>query len=375
MPTASSRPLRILQIYPKQDFFTGAAIQLLGLATRLRACGHHVTIATRPSALWAERCAAAGLLHAAIPMRSSTELRSVLALARLIRGQQIEIVHCHKGRARTLTLLAGLLVRVPVLVLNRGVSFPLGLNRLGYVHPRVNAVVAVCRSIRDRLVASGVPAAKIEVIYNGTDLERFHPGIDGGAVRRELGLGHGQPLVTQIGIRPEKGNLDVLEAMVRVHQAVPSARLLLVGANEPNGAALVERARALGLDGAVHVTGKRDDIPNILGASDLVVDASFAGLGLTGVLREALACAVPVVATNLEGNPELVVHEETGLLVPPRDPAALGEAISRLLANPEQARSLARAGRARVEREFSAAVELERMQALYRRLLTRSVGA
>ena len=90
---------------------------------------------TRPSAVWAEQCAAAGIPHAAIPMRSEVDLASAVALARLIRARRIDIVHCQKGQARTLALLAGLLVKIPVLILNRGVSFPLDRwNRLGYTN-------------------------------------------------------------------------------------------------------------------------------------------------------------------------------------------------------------------------------------------------
>jgi len=114
-------------------------------------------------------------------------------------------------------MIAGLFVRIPVLVLNRGVSFPLDpFNRLGYTTRRVTAIVAVCASIKQGLIRQGVPAEKIEVIYSGTDTDRFHPDVDGGAVRRELGLGPEHFLVTQIGIRSWKGNDDVLDAMAAV---------------------------------------------------------------------------------------------------------------------------------------------------------------
>jgi glycosyltransferase involved in cell wall biosynthesis len=329
-----------------------------------------VIAATRPSAIWAEKCRAAGIPHVALPMRGGLDLRSAWALARLIRTERVEIVHCQKGKARTLALLAGLAVRIPVLVLNRGVSFPLDRwNRLGYTTRRVTAVVAVCESIRRGLIAAGVPAGKIEVIYSGTDLARFHPGVDGGRIRSELRLDAGHALVTQVGIRSWRGNDDVLDAMVRVHQAAPQARLLFVGAPPPRIPLLQEKARRRGLADIVSVLGHREDIPEILAASDLVVDASYAGLGLTGSLREALAVETPVVGTNLEGIPELVVDGETGLLVPPRNPEALAQAILRMLENPTRAKAMARAGRKRVEAHFSAAVKIRRTEALYERLL------
>ena len=115
-------------------------------------------------------------------------------------------------------------------------------------------------------------------------------------------------------------------------------------------------------------------MPEILAATDVLVDASYAGLGLTGVLREALAMEVPVVATDLQGNPELVIHEETGLLVPARQPAALADAVLRMLGDPAGARAMARAGRARVQALFARAVELDHLERLYRRLLAQRRG-
>ena len=96
--------LRVLQVYPKGDFFTGAAIQLRDLASGLAARGHHVTVVTPPGAGWVARCREAGVNHAAIPMRRPWDPRAAWRLARLIRRERIQVVHAHKGRARTLAL-------------------------------------------------------------------------------------------------------------------------------------------------------------------------------------------------------------------------------------------------------------------------------
>ncbi len=137
--------MNILQIYPKADFFTGAAIQLRDLAAGLVGRGHHVVVATRPSVQWDVACHRGRMHHAPVPMRSSLDLRSAWALARLIREHRIDVVHCQKGRARSLALLAGLTVRIPALILNRGVSFPVDRwTRLGYTTPRVAAIGAEC---------------------------------------------------------------------------------------------------------------------------------------------------------------------------------------------------------------------------------------
>jgi glycosyltransferase involved in cell wall biosynthesis len=306
-------------------------------------------------------------------MRSEIDLRSVRPLVRLLKRHRIQVVHAQKGKARTLAMLAGLFVKIPVLVLNRGVSFPLDpFNRLGYTTRRVTAIVAVCESIKRGLVSQGVRADKIEVIYSGTDTDRFHPGVDGSRIRRELGLSPEHFLITQIGIRSWKGNDDVLDAMAKLAPRLPRARLLFVGANDAKAALLRERAEARGLAAVVSVFHMREDVPEILAASDLTVDASYAGLGLTGTLRESLAVGTPVIGTDLEGNPELVLHGETGLLVPPRDPAALADAILTVAADPALGQAMGRAGRAHVERTFSTRAKVERTEALYRRLLERA---
>jgi glycosyltransferase involved in cell wall biosynthesis len=362
-------PLRILQLYPKADYFTGAAIQLRDLAIGLAARGHAVTVATPPSELWAERMRAAGVGYVPIPMRRAWDVRGAWRMAKVIRAGRIQVAHAHKGRARTLALLAGLMGARSTLVLNRGVSFHVPrLRRVGYTSRRVHAIVAVCESIKRDLVATGVPAQKIEVIYSGTDLTRFHPGLDGRGIRRELGLGAEHFLVTQIGVRSWRGWRDVLDAMARLAPDAPRARLLFVGAPPPRVAELGECARERGLEGRVLVLGHREDVPQILSASDVVVDASYAGAGITGSIREALACERPAVATDLAGMSELVIDGETGLLVPPRDPEALARALRRVLENPTWAQALARAGCKRVDLHFSLRAKLDATEALYRRL-------
>ncbi len=362
------QPLRILQLYPKRDYFTGAAVQLLELATGLGARGHQVLVATAPSDVWAGKTRERGLPHCEVPMTSALDLRSVRALVHLLRAQRIQVVHAHKGRALTLAFIAALFTPLPVLVANRGVSFKIGrLRARGYATRRVSAVIAVCQAIKQSLVAAGVPAAKIEVIYSGTDTQRFHPDVDVTDVRKELGLGADDLLVTQIGVRSTKGNDDLIDAMATVVHRVPQTRLLIVGARDPR--ALLQRARARGVEHVVRVVGYREDIPEILRASRCCVDASHTGLGLTGALREALAVETPVVAVDVEGNRELVRHGVTGLLVRPRHVAGLADAILGLVEAPDRAAAMGRAGREVVVARFSARTKVERTEALYFRLL------
>src|SRR6266581_4854312 len=155
---------------------------------------------------------------------------------------------------------------------------------------------------------------------------------------------------------------------------LPHARLLFVGANDAKARILREKADARKIGDRVSVLLLREDIPEILKATDVTVDASYAGLGLTGSLRESLAVGTPVIGTDLEGIPELVRHGQTGLLVRPRDFAGLADALLAVAADPDRARAMARAGRALVERDFSTRAKVERTEALYRRLVAARTG-
>jgi glycosyltransferase involved in cell wall biosynthesis len=236
----------------------------------------------------------------------------------------------------------------------------------------VARIVAVCQAIKADLIRQGIPPEKIEVVYSGTDTERFDPArAEAPRIRAELGLAPGIPLLTQIGVREPKGNDDVLRAFARVRVARANARLLLVGARAETRRPLEDLAATLGLGGAVTIWGYRDDVPDILAASDVSVDASHVGLGITGSLRESLAMETPVVAASAMGNPELVKDGETGLLVPPRDPEAMASAILRLFADPAWAKALGRAGRRWVAADFSTHAKIEQIEALYARVTGR----
>src|SRR2546430_14068119 len=146
-------PLRTPQLSPNADYSPGGATQLRALGMGRPRRGHAVTVATSPNPHWAGRLRAAGIGHVEIPMRRAWDVRAAWRIARLIRARDIQVVHAHKGRARTLTLLAGLMGARTLLVLNRGVSFGLSwTNRLGYTSRRVHAIVAVCESIKRGLV-------------------------------------------------------------------------------------------------------------------------------------------------------------------------------------------------------------------------------
>ena len=209
----------------------------------------------------------------------------------------------------------------------------------------VDRVIAVSEAARTFLIqGKGYPAPKITVVPNGRDLSVFRPGVARDAARKELGLDRTVPLVGVVGrLEAQKGHGYLLEAWPAVVKEFPDARLLLVGdgsLREP----LHARARELGCADSLIFAGFRADVPRMLDAMDVVcLPSLYEGMPLTAI--EGAAMARPVVATAVDGTPEVVRDGRTGRLVPPADPFALARALRELLRDPDGARQMGQAGR------------------------------
>jgi len=361
--------LRIAQVLEKTSLATGSVRQMLEGAKELAKRGHQVVVVTRPDPAITQELSGSPVRHVSLPLRHELDLASAKAFTRLAQELRLHVVHVHKGIAHAVALAATYWGARYALFVNRGVSFPVGFfSRWKYRSPRVTGVIAVCEAIRQVVLQStGLPPEKVLTVYAGVDTERFHPEkANGPAVRKELGIDPESLLVGHVGIRDWKGWRELLAAFVEVHQQLPTARLLLVGCSSANQQqAVLAHAQALGLQDVVFATLARTDMPDVLGACDLVVDPSWAGTGITGTIREAMALGKPVVATKVGGNPELVVDGEVGLLVPPRDVATLAAAIVRLLKDRAWAQELGQRGRQRVVEGFSTAVRVNRLLEIY----------
>jgi glycosyltransferase involved in cell wall biosynthesis len=370
-------PLSILQILEKGSFTTGSVVQMFELARGLARRGHRVGVVSRPEGEVARRAREEGIISF-FPLRLSHEfdLSSARRLGRLFDEVAADVVHVHKGIAHSVTLFATLFARRrPVLVVNRGVSFPLDPFAALKYRVRVDAVVTVCEDIKRIVVASGrIPVKKVHVVYAGVDVSRFDPArADGAKVRREWGVGSDEKLVVQVGARDWKGWRDLVAAAAILEPDLPDALTAIVACkDDAEKERVLGLARELGIDRRVLAIGFRTDMPDVLAAADVVADLSYEGLGVTGTIREAMALGKPVVASAAGGNPELVEDEVSGLLVRPRDPAATAAALHRLLTDTSLSGRLGRAARERVVGGFSTEVRLDRIEALYRSLVATS---
>lgn len=365
--------MKIFQILEFNQFNTGSVHQMFQAASGLRERGHDVTIISRPDATLQAKSAERGVAFAGLGLRHQFDLRSIAALRRLVAQKRPDVIHVHKGVAHAIALAATLRQPVGAFVVNRGVSFPLDRwNRGKYRTKRVDRIVTVCRQIGDVIVASGgLPPEKVEVIYAGTDVTLFDPDRwDARAFRREKGIADDRFLIGQVGVRDWKGWMELIQAAKSLVARHPQVHVALIGCrNEEETNEVLHYAREHGMAEHVSAIEYRTDMPNVFASCDVVVDASWAGTGITGTIREAMAMRKPVVATDAGGNRELVSSPDVGWLVPMKDVPALASAIGVVLADQRRAAAVAANARRHVVQGFSKELRITRLEDLYARIL------
>jgi len=370
-----SRSLRILQINSGEGW-SGGQYQVLMLSRGLRERGHHVVVVCPPDSALAVKSAKEGLIVETVPMRGQWDLNAVIRLREIMRRHGIEIVNTHKPKPHTLALMAAITVRIPVMVATRRVSFPLRRHPFRWLKwvAGVDKIIAVAKSVEESLILSGVPAEKVVTIYGAIDLKRFRPAAPDPALRKELGIDEQTWVVGKVAdYRPWKGYGIFLEAASMILQEEPNVRFLAVGGKSDYFDEMQAIAGRFSIEKRVTFTGFRDDVERFYPLMHVSVNCATSGEGLPGVLRESLAMEIPVVATDVGGNREVVLDGQTGRLIPSNDPAALAGAILGLLRNPESARRLGQQGRRFVEQHFSIESMVTQTEAVYQSLMaTRS---
>jgi glycosyltransferase involved in cell wall biosynthesis len=350
----------------------GGEQQALYLAAGLKQRGHGVTVACQPGSPMAERARAAGLDVVEVRMRGEADFLAVWALRRLIRRGGFDLVHMHTSHAHALGCAAAALARRGRTVVSRRVDFHVARNVISgfkYRHG-VDRFLAISEAVKRVLVAGGVEERRIAVVHSGVDLGRFEH-VPPNRFREELGFPPDAPVIGDVAAMADhKGQRYLVAAMPSVLRAEPRARLVLVGDGELRGA-LEAQARELDVGPAVTFTGFRPDVPQWLDLFDVFVMSSHLE-GLCTSVLDALAMRKPVVVTDAGGLPEVVRHEEHGLVVPAKDPEALAQAVLRLLRDRGLGRRLAEAGRRRVEAEFSADAMVEGTLRVYDEVMRES---
>jgi glycosyltransferase involved in cell wall biosynthesis len=322
-------------------------------------------------------------LHPIHTARATWELgRDAIAVRSLARRHAAELVHANSIRAGLTAAAASTLGGPPAVAHVRDclprTAVAMATRRL--IGRRCAAVIANSRYTERSFTEPGSRAPSY-VLHNPIDLERFDPArIDRAEARRRLGL---EPshlvLVVVAQLTPWKAQDDAARALGALKERHPEVRLLLVGApkfvsratryDNPAFVGSLERLiDELAIREEVALLGERDDVPEILGAADLVLVPSWEEPFGRSV-GEAMAMGVPVVATNVGGPPELIADGTEGLLLPPRQPRRWAEALHALIEDPELRAAMGRAAMARARRELDPRRHANEVVAVYKRTL------
>lgn len=291
-----------------------------------------------------------------------------LRLARLMRRERIDIVHTHNAGPWLYGGLAAKLVGARLVHTEHSNLFPhqRRLRRAERWLARwTDALIADSEKVKRQLVeGQGVPAAKVRVVVNGVDTHRFNGGPSAPEARQTLHVNGTGVVIGTVGrLVPVKDHRTLLEAFRRVVEARPASYLVLVG-DGPMRGELVGLAGLLGIGERVRFLGERLDIPALLQAFDVFALSSLSeGMPLT--VLEAMAAGKPVVATNVGGIPEAVIEHQTGLLVPPRDPERMAQALLRLLDDEALRGAFGHRGQARARERFDLRQMVETYESAY----------
>jgi glycosyltransferase involved in cell wall biosynthesis len=298
-------------------------------------------------------------------------LAELVRFARRQRERRIDVLHTYLVSANIYGTIAARMAGVPVITSRRDVGFSrnwrLRLIEERLINPLVDRVVAVSPAVAELTRHEhGIRPGRLVTIENGVDVEAFQPdGQPRDEARRELGLRDDEIAVGVIGhLSPVKGHADFLRAAAQVYAQEARTRFVLVG-DGPLRPALEALTVSLGLGPRVVFAGTRADMPRVLSALDVVAVPSHSE-GMSNALLEAMAMALPVVATRVGGNPDVVRDGVTGRLVAPRDPEALARALSELVKDPAARQSLGRAARRHVAETMSLSGMVRGYEELYR---------
>lgn len=316
-------------------------------------------------------------------VRDIHPLKDILALIKItkvLRKEAFDIVHTHSSKAGLLGRLAAKLAAVPIII-----YAPHGHIFYGYFNPLLTkifvAIEKLAARFTDKIITLSEKGKKEQIKFKIAPDEKFvgiHSGVrfdnfssvsrDRKAKRKELTLPADSLLIGTVGrLVPIKGQRYLIEAMAYLKDAIPNLILLFVG-NGPLQQDLEMQAQDLKISDQVRFLGLREDVPEILSILDLFVLPSI-NEGMGRALLEAMALAIPVVATDVGGTSDLVIDGKTGLLVRPQDPRALASAMLNLLNNKTLAKQLAEQGKRWVVPKFSSEEMVRKTDDLYQELL------
>lgn len=346
----------------------GQELRILSESAGMIARGHRVALACPPEATIAREAPAAGIELITLPIAKKRPA-GLAAIRRLLASRRFDVVNTHSSTDAWLVALACASLRdAPPMVRTRHISAPIAAsptNRWLYARASRFVVTTGERLREDVILRTGCAPDRIASIPTGIDDERFAPG-DRGEARRALGLPQDRTIVGIVAtLRSWKGHRFLIDAVRAL--ADPKLMLVIVG-DGPQDKALAQQVAEGGLEDRVMLAGRRDDVPLWMRAFDLFALPSYANEGVPQALVQAMLSGLACVTTAAGAIPEIAIDGRTALLVPQQDSAALGAAISRLVADPALRAELGNAARAHCRKGFTREAMLDRMETVFQRV-------
>ncbi len=349
----------------------GQEIRVFTEMQAMRARGHEVELIAPEASTIFRRARENGFPVLVLDDRKWRYPFTIASLARHFRERHIQVVNPHSSRDGWLGGTAARLAGVPLVVRSRHieVDYPnRWLSRVAF-HHLPHHVLTTSQKISDRLVAElGLDPAHVTCVPTGIDLTRFNPET-AGVVHAELRLDPEVPLVGMVSVlRNWKGHHILLGAARQLLDQGVAARFVVAGEG-PGRRTLERRIAEHQLGPHLSLLGHREDVPAVLASLAVLVLPSTAHEGVPQIVLQAQAMGRAIVASRVGGIPEVIRDGETGLLVPPNDPAALARRIRELLLDPALRERLGRQARAEAVRTHSLQVMCERLESIYARYL------
>ncbi len=343
----------------------GGQNQAFLLLKGLHARGHRAELVAAEGSALGERVAALGVpVH--LVSRKGLRLPAARLIRKLVSQKFFSVVHANEAHAVTAAWLARVHRRVPF-VISRRVGYPIGKSWVARARYRAaQCVVANSEWVAKQAIASGVHPCKVAVVHEGVEIPPLPNAEQRKEARRPWSISSDTPLLGCVGVLlPDKGQEWLIRALAALRAEFPSARLLLAG-DGPCRPALEQLTRELGLGEAVIFAGFVKDVESVYAALDVFLLPSFFE-ALNNSLLLAMAYEVPSIAFNLGALGEMIVHEESGLLVSGPNVDEIRGAVARLLHDADLGRKFGKQARKRVEDHFSADHMVDEMIELYDR--------
>ena len=377
------KPVRILHVTATTT--GGIGLLLLYLAKHLDKKKFDVTVAFGPGYMLDGEFFKEGIsvytISTSRKIAPFSIVKGFFQIYRLIKEKRFDIVHSHTSVGGLIGRIAGKLAGVPVVIWSiHGFASHEGQNRFKkyfflliekLLDKFTDHYVAVSEALKKEGIQNRILTSnKITVIHNGIELRNYNKNFNVIQKKKELGIEMSRTIIgTVTRFEPQKAIHDFLVSVSYVKKTYPDIKVVIAG-DGPLRREIEKLINDLKLNDNITLLGWRNDVPEILAVLDIFCQSSL-WEGCPMVLLEAMAVGKPIIATNVGGVKEIVEDDNTGILVPPADPKAMGDAIVKLMNNKEKTMKMGMNGRRRAESFFNVDLMLIKYERLYQELLKR----